>query len=304
MSEKLKALINSVFIQLNRYEKQQPDFSPEVFLRECESYFAELDRLDVSGDGGVTVDEHLKLRVNTVPHQAQPLTLVTANLLPLYFWYMRRPPQQQQNAFLAAKKLRSSADDSLFVEQTVAPLVFGPKIKSLGKHENAIRSMLLNRFAQIALNFRESDQLSASTSQVFRTDSWQKKMLHISARAQQGRKAEIRSFAPEEELRLMCSQSDFAAWYLSTNEIYKGQSRFLLAIKRFFGAIGSAIMSIFNLRFVFHVFRDRWPVYIVYLVLTLLFFYASVSVRPFWEKQHRSKVQELKTTNNFSEVYK
>jgi hypothetical protein len=45
MSEKLKALINSVFIQLNRYEKQQPDFSAEVFLRECESYFAELDRL-------------------------------------------------------------------------------------------------------------------------------------------------------------------------------------------------------------------------------------------------------------------
>ena len=31
MSEKLKALINSVFIQLNRYEKQQPDFSAESF---------------------------------------------------------------------------------------------------------------------------------------------------------------------------------------------------------------------------------------------------------------------------------
>jgi len=61
---------------------------------------------------------------------------------------------------------------------------------------------------------------------------------------------------------------------------------------------------VFNLRFVFHIFRDRWPVYIVYLVLTLLFFYAAVSVRPFWEKQHRAKVQELQKANNFSEVYR
>lgn len=304
MSEKLKALINSVFIQLNRYEKRQPDFSAEVFLRECESYFSELDRLEVAGEGGAVVDEHLKLRVNTVPRQAQPLTLVIANLLPLYFWYVKRPPQQYQNAFLAAKKLRSNADDSQFIEQIVAPLMFGPKIRSLGKHDNALRSMLLNRFAQIAVNFRESDQVSASTSRVFRTDSWQKKMLHIAARSLEGRKAEIRSFAPEEELRMMSTQSDFAAWYLSVNEIYKGQSRFLLAIKRFLGAIGSAIMSVFNLRFVFHVFRDRWPVYIVYFVLTLLFFYAAVSVRPFWEKQHRVKVQELKKTNNFTEVYR
>jgi hypothetical protein len=304
MSEKLKALINSVFIQLNRYEKRQPDFSPDVFLRECESYFAELDRQEVTGELGAIIDEHLKLRVNTVPKQSQPLTLVVANLLPLYFWYVRRPPQQFQNAFLAAKKLRSNADDSHFIEQTVAPLIFGPKIRSLGKQENALRSMLLNRFAQIAVNFRETDQVSGSTSRVFRTDSWQKKMLHISACTQQGRRAEIRSFAPEEELKQMSSQSDFAAWYLNVNEIYKGQNRFLLALKKFFDSIGSALMSVFNLRFVFHIFRDRWPVYIVYLVLTLLFFYAAVSVRPFWEKQHRAKVQELKTANNFSEVYR
>jgi hypothetical protein len=304
MSEKLKALINSVFIQLNRYEKQQPDFSAEVFLRECESYYAELDRLDLSGEIGNMVDEHLKLRVNTVPRQAQPLTLVVANLLPLYFWYVRRPPQQCQNAFLAAKKLRGTADDSQFIEQTVTPLIFGQKIRSFGKHENTLRSMLLNRFAQIAVNFRETDQVSGSTSRVFRTDSWQKKMLHIAACTQQGRKAEIRSFAPEEELRHMTTQSDFAAWYLSVNEVYKGQSRFMLAIAKFFGSIGSAIMSVFNLRFVFHIFRDRWPVYIVYLVLTLLFFYAAVSVRPFWEKQHRAKVQEMQKANNVTEVYR
>ncbi len=304
MSEKLKALINSIFIQLNRYEKQQPDFSAEVFLRECESYYAELDRLDLSGEIGAIVDEHLKLRVNTVPRQAKPLTLVVANLLPLYFWYVRRPPQQCQNAFLAAKKLRGTADDSQFIEQTVNPLVFGQKIRGLGKHENALRAMLLDRFAQIAVNFRETDQVSAATSRVFRTDSWQKKMLHIAACNRQGRKAEIRSFAPEEELRHMTTQSNFAAWYLRTNEIYKGQSRFLLWIAKFFGSIGSVLMSILNLRFVFHIFRDRWPVYIVYLVLTLLFFYAAVSVRPFWEKQHRAKAAEMQKTNNFGEVYR
>ena len=63
-------------------------------------------------------------------------------------------------------------------------------------------------------------------------------------------------------------------------------------------------MSIFNLRFVFHIFRDRWPVYIVYLVLTLLFFYAAVSVRPFWEKQHRAKVEQMKKNNNLAEEYR
>ena len=39
MSEKLKALINSVFVQLNRYEKQQPDFSPAVLLTRLRSLF-------------------------------------------------------------------------------------------------------------------------------------------------------------------------------------------------------------------------------------------------------------------------
>jgi hypothetical protein len=304
MSEKLKALINSVFIQLNRFEKQQPDFSAAVFLRECESYFVELDRLDLSGEAGGTIDEHLKLRVNTVPRQAQPLSLIVANLLPLYFWYVRRPPQQCQNAFLAAKKLRGTSDDSQFIEQVALPLIFGARIKRLGKQEQDLRAMLLNRFAQIAVNFKETDQVSGSTSRIIRTDSWQKKMLHIAARTQQGRKAEIRSFAPEEELRQMSTQSDFAAWYLTVNDIYKGRSRLLLAIKKFFDAIGSAIMSVFNLRFVFHVFRDRWPVYLVYLALTLLFLYAAVSVRPFWEKQHRSKVEQLQKTNNVTEVYR
>ncbi len=304
MSEKLKALINSIFIQLNRYEKQQPDFSADVFLRESEAYFNELDRLDMTGENGNIIDEHLKLRVNTVPRQAQPLSLVVANLLPLYFWYVRRPPQQCQNAFLAAKKLRGTSDDSQFIEMTVAPLIFGEKIRRFGKQENALKSMLLNRYAQIAANFRETDQVSSSATRIVRTDSWQKKMLHIAASTLQGRKADIRSFAPEEELRRMSDQSEFAAWYLNVNDIYRGKSRFVLAIKKFFDSIGSAITSVVNYRFVFHVLRDRWPVYIVYLVLTLLFLYAAVSVRPFWEKQHRAKILELKQTNSVVETYR
>jgi hypothetical protein len=256
----------------------------------------------MAGETPGIIDEHLKLRVNTVPRQSQTLSLVVANILPLYFWYVRRPPQQCQNAFLAAKKLRA-ADDSQFIEQTVAPFIFGEKIKRFGKQDNALRTMLLNRFAQIAANFRDTDQVSPSATRIVRTDSWHKKMLHISVCTQQGRKAEIRSFAPEEELHQMSTQSDFAAWYLNVNGIYKGQSRFLLAIKRFFGSIASAIMSVFNFRFVFHVFRDRWPVYMVYLVLTLLFLYAAVSVRPFWERQHRVEVQKLEKAHNVSELY-
>ncbi len=63
MSEKLKALINSIFVQLNRYDRQQEDFSADTFLRDCESYFSELDRLDLSGGDGMVIDEHLKQRI-------------------------------------------------------------------------------------------------------------------------------------------------------------------------------------------------------------------------------------------------
>lgn len=40
MSERLKALINAIFVQLNRFERRQSDFSPDTFLRDIESYFS------------------------------------------------------------------------------------------------------------------------------------------------------------------------------------------------------------------------------------------------------------------------
>ncbi len=298
MSEKLKALINSIFVQLNRYERQQADFSADTFIRDCESYFAELDRLDLSRDGGLAIDEHLKQRINTVPRNSQAVTLVVANLMALYFWYVRRPPQQCQNAFLAAKKLRGIVDDSQFVEQAIAPLVFGSKIRSFGKRERDFRTLVLHRTAQIAVNFRESDQINVSATRIVRSDTWQKKMLHIAALNQKGRKDEIRTFAPADELRAISEHNDFAAWYLRTHEIYKGESAILRGLKHFFGALGNAVFSVFNWRFVLHVFRNRWPVYIVYLVLCAAFIYGALNIRKPWEKVHRDKAAELMSSKH------
>ncbi len=293
MSEKLKALTNAIFVQLNRYERQQSDYSADTFLRDLESYFAELDRFDLSADGGVQFDEHLKQRINSIPRNSQSVVLVTANLLALYFWYVRRPPQQSQNAFLAAKKLRGTTDDSQFVEQSIAPLIFGEKFRGFGKRERDFRTLLLHRTAQIAINFREGDQIASSATRIIRTDSWQKKMLHIAALYQKGRKDEIRNFAPNDELRAISRHNDFAAWYLSTNDIYKGESAILRALKHFFATIGSSIGSLFNWRFVLHVLRDRKPVYIVYVILCALFIYAALNIRVPWQKVFTGKATEL-----------
>ena len=293
MSEKLKALINSIFVQLNRYERQQEDFSADTFMRDCDMYFKELDRLDLSGNDGMVIDEHLKQRINTVPRNSQPVTLVMSNLLALYFCYVRRPPQQCQNAFLAAKKLRGITDDSQFVEQAMAPLIFGGKIRGFGKRERDFRTMLLHRTAQIAANFRETDQVNASATRIVRTDAWQKKMLHIAALNQKGRKEEIKSFAPSDELRSISANNEFAAWYLRVNEIFQGENAFLRWLKGFFGTLFASIFSIFNWRFVVHMLRDRWPVYIVYVVLCAAFIYGALNIRKPWEKVHRSKVTEL-----------
>ncbi len=293
MSEKLKALINSIFVQLNRYDRQQEDFSADTFLRDCESYFTELDRLDLSGGDGMVIDEHLKQRINTVPRNSQPVTLVISNLMALYFWYVRRPPQQCQNAFLAAKKLRGITDDSQFVEQAMAPLIFGAKIRGFGKRERDFRTMLLHRTAQIAANFRETDQVSASATRIVRTDTWQKKMLHVASLNQKGRKEEIKSFAPTDELRSISSHNEFAAWYLRVNEIYKGENAFLRWLKGFFGTLFATIFSVFNWRFVVHMFRDRWPVYIVYVVLCVVFIYGALNIRKPWEKVHKARAVEL-----------
>jgi hypothetical protein len=293
MSEKLKALTNAIFVQLNRYERQQPDFSADTFIRDCENFFSELDRLDLSADGGAGIDEHLKQRINTIPRNSQAVSLVVANLLALYFWYVRRPPQQCQNAFLAAKKLRGIVDDSQFVEQAIAPLVFGGKLRGFGKRDRDFRSLILHRTAQIAVNFRESDQINVSATRIVRSDSWQKKMLHIAALNQRGRKDEIRSFAPSDELRVISEHNDFAAWYLRTNEIYKGESAILRALKHFFSSLGNTVFSVFNWRFVLHVCRNRWPVYLVYLLLCAAFIYGALNIRVPWEKVHRDKAAEL-----------
>lgn len=294
MSEKLKALVSTVFVHLNRHERNQDDFSGETLIRDCEAYFAELDRLDLSGETGMAVDGVIKLRVNTVPRNAQPLSLIIANLLPLYFWYVRRPPQQCQNAFLAAKKLRGAVDDSQFIEQTLLPYVFGEKIKGFGSSEETLRTMLLHRAGQIAANFRATDQVPVSATQIIRSDSWQKKVMRIAYLNLQNRKAEIRTIAPEDELKLIASHNDFARRYLRVNGIYKGKNPFLVFIQKFFGSIGSTILSVFNYRFVIHICRDRWPVYLVYLILVLAFFFAATDMRHFWEGIHRAKVVELK----------
>jgi hypothetical protein len=304
MSEKLKALISTVFVHLNRYERSQPDFSGETLIRDCELYFSELDRLDLSGEVGMVIDEHLKLRVNTVPRNAQTLSMVVANVLALYFWYVRRPPQQCQNAFLAAKKLRGAADDSQFIEQTLLPFVLNEKIKALGKAEKTVRTMLLHRAGQIAANFRPTDQVPVSSTQIVRSDSWQKKMLRIAYLNVQGRKAEIRSLAPEDELKVIASHNDFARCYLRENGIYKGKNPLLVFIGRFFGSIGSGIASIINFRFVIHIFRDRWPVYLVYLILVLAFFFLATDMRHFWEGQHSAKVKQLEQLDSSNEVRK
>lgn len=298
MSEKIKALVNSIFVHLNRYDKQQPDFSPDNFLRDLELFFSELDRLDLSGESATAVDEALKLRVNTVARNAQPVTMSISNLLPLYFWYVRRPPQQCQNAFLAAKKLRGYADDSQFVEQAISPLIFGDKIRGLGNREQDFRVVLLHRTAQVTANFKATDQVNISATRIVRTDSWQKKMIHIAALNQQGRKGEIRSFAPEDELKLISSHNDFSRWYLRKYEIYKGKNPIIVFLNKFFDSIASAILSVFNYRFVIHVFRDRRPVYLVYLIFTLLCLYFAMNMKHYWEGFHRKNLRQFVQTTN------
>jgi len=296
MSERVKAVVNSLFVQLNRAERQQSDFSADTFMRDLDAYFSGVDSADMQSQG-VAIDEQLKLRINTVPRNAQPLTLVTANLLALYFWYVRRPPQQCQNGFLAAKKLRGITDDSQFVEQAIAPLIFGGKITGLKKRERDFRELLLHRTAQIAVNFREGDEVPQSATRIIRSDSWQKKMLHIEALRQRGAMEEIRSFAPKDHLEAISRTNDFAAWYLRKHGIYKGENRFFRWIRNLFANLFSLLFSVLNWRFVVHMFRNKWPVYLVYLAIAAMFVAAAwFSYLP-WEYVHRQKVQEMEERN-------
>lgn len=296
MSERVKAVINSLFVQLNRAERQQSDFNADTFMRDLDAFFSGIDSADIRVDGPA-IDEQLKLRINTVPRNAKPLTLVTANVLALYFWYVRRPPAQCQNAFLAAKKLRGITDDSQFVEQAIAPLIFGGKLPGLKKRDRDFRELMLMRTAQIAVNFREGDEVPESATRIIRSDSWQKKMLHVEALRQRGAMAEIRHFAPKEHLEAISRSNDFAAWYLRKYDIYKGENRILRWIRNFFANFFSLTFSFLNWRFVVHVFKNKWPVYLVYLAVAVLFVaLAYFSFVP-WEYVHRDKVEELKGQN-------
>ncbi len=296
MSERVKAVINSLFVQLNRAERQQSDFSADTFMRDFAAFFSGVDSADMQTQGG-EIDEQLKLRINNVPRNAQPLTLVTANVLALYFWYVRRPPQQCQNAFLAAKKLRGITDDSQFVEQAIAPLIFGGKIPALKKSDRDFREALLERTAQIAVNFRESDQVPQSATRIIRSDSWQKKMLHIEALRQRGAMAEIQDFAPKDHLEAISRTNDFAAYYLRKHNIYKGENRFLRWLRNLFANFFSLLFSFLNWRFVMHLFKNKWPVYLVYLFVAVLFVAAAYFARVPWQYVHEQKVEELQEMN-------
>lgn len=293
MSLKLKSKINTIFVQLNRLSRARKDFNAEAFLKDLASYFDNIDRTDLSGDSGRIVDEQLKTRVNTVPRGAEPLVRGIADLMVLYFWYIRRPGAEYSGSLVAAKKMRGQADDSYFIENDLAPLIFAGKIKGFGKYEFPLRDLLLRRGALVAANFRESDQLPASATRVQRSDSWQKKMLHISALHQGGRLSEISVVAPREELHQISAQSRFAAWYLRTNSIYEPQNRFWLWLKSFFGHIGSVILTPLNLRFVFYVLRNRLPVYLVYLVLMAAFVFGAVKMKDLWQSIHADYLETL-----------
>jgi hypothetical protein len=298
MSQKLKVKINSIFVQLNRYERQTEDFSAESFVKDIDSYFTELDRADLSHDHSREIDEQLKLRLNTVPRNAGSLIMVVSNLMALYFWYVRRPPADCSNALVAAKKLRGTTDDSQFIEQTLSPLVFGEKIQGLGKEDYRLKQIMLERGSKVSANFKETDPVQASATRIVRTDFWHKKMLHVASFHLAGRHSEIPTLTPRDELAHIASQSPFAAWYLRTTGIFIGQNRLLIFLKNTLASFFSLISSVVNYRYVFHILRDRWAVYIVYLIVVLVFLYAALNVKSFWYSFHHKQVTKLTTTES------
>jgi hypothetical protein len=293
MSQKLKSKINAIFVQLNRYTRQRKDFAAEVFLRDLSSYFETVNSADISGDVGRNIDEQLKTRVNTIPRNADPMVKAVADLMVLYFWYLRRPGADCSSSLVAAKKMRGQSDDSQFIESVVAPQIFGGKIKGFGKYEFNFRDLLLRKAALIARNFRESDQIPASATRVVRTDSWHKKMLHVSALHQAGRLSELPNVTPREELHRISSENRFAAWYLRVNDIYQPENRFWLYIKRALSHLGALIATPLNLRLLLHIFRNRLPVYLVYLALTLAFVYGAIHMKDVWRWIHTDQLESM-----------
>jgi hypothetical protein len=295
MSQKLKSKVNAIFVQLNRYTRQRKDFAAEAFLRDLDSYFGTLDRVDLSGEVGRKLDEQLKTRVNTIARNADPLVKVVADLMVLYFWYIRRPGTECSNSLVAVKKMRGQTDDSYFIENGLAPLVFDSKLKGIGKRENRLRDLLLRRGSLVAASFTESDHIPSSATRVVRSDSWQKKMLHLSALHQAGRLSEVSAVLPREELRQICNRNRFARWYLSSNSIYQPQSAFWLSVRQALSHFGSLLLTPFNLRFVIHLFRNRLPVYLVYLLIAAVFVFGAVKMKDLWQTIHADYLESLPT---------
>lgn len=293
MPQKIKAKINAIFVQLNRFSRQRKDFSAQVFVKSLDSFFQELDQIDISGDRGLQIDEQLKLRINTVPRKAEPLLLAIPDLMVLYFWYLRRPGNRCSSSLIAAKKLRGQPDDSEFLVGTLAPLIFQRKLKGFGKQEKHLREVLLTRAALVLDSFREGDTVQPSATRVMGTDTWQKKMLHIAALHRKGRGDAIRSVAPREELKQIAGQNDFARKYLEENKIYVLPNRFLLMLKRVFGNAFSVLLSPFNMRLVIHIFRNRLPVYLVYLVLVAAFIFGAYKMKDLWQLAHDSHLEAV-----------
>ncbi|MCK4857594.1 MAG: hypothetical protein KAT58_06485 [candidate division Zixibacteria bacterium] len=293
MPQKLKSNINAIFVQMNRYMRQRKDFSARSFVHNLDTYFQMLDRVDISGERGAAIDEQLKLRINTVPRDAEPLVLAIADLMALDFWYIRRPGSHCSDSLVAAKKLRGQPDDSMFIEHTLAPLVFAGRIRGFGKYEYVLREILFRRAALVFTNFKESDQVPLSATRIIKSDTWQKKMLHISALHQAGRAAEIGAIAPREKLHDIYFHNSFARAYLYANKIYIPKNRLWLFIKKIFSNIFSVVYIPLNLRFVIHLFRNRWPVYLVYLALACLLIFGACKTKALWEVIHDSRYESL-----------
>lgn len=288
MSQRLKARINAIFVQLNRYQRGRKDFSAEAMVRDLIGYFNDVDKVDLYGGAGQEFDEHLKLRVNSVTRTSDALVKVIADTMVLYFWYMRRPGTECSQSLVAAKKLRGDTDDGAFFERDLAPIIFGPRLKSFGKTDYKLREVLLEKAAVITASFKESDPVPMSATRIVKTDSWHKKMFHVSALAQKGRLADLPRVAPKEELHQISLHNNFARYYLRIKNIYTPPNRFLITLRQTFGTFFSLVFAPLNLRLLFHVFRNRLPVYLVFLVIAVAFIYGATQLGNLWAKAHNS----------------
>ncbi len=286
MSQRLKARINSIFVQLNRYQRGRKDFAAQTLVRDLMGYFGDISQVDLYGGVGQQLDEHLKLRVNSVTRTSDALVKVIADLMVLYFWYMRRPGTECSQSLVAAKKLRGDTDDGMFFERGLAPILFGPRIKSFGKSDYKLREVLLERAAQVTASFTEADPIPTSATRIVKTDTWHKKMFHISALQQAGRLADLSRVAPLEELRQIALHNNFARYFLRIKDIYTPPNQIFVFLRRNLGAFFSVVFAPLNLRLLFHVFRNRLPVYIIYLAIAVLFAYGAIQMKYFWKILH------------------